>query len=132
MAKHLWLAAALVCACASLARAEDGGRYLPDIVAGGPQAGALKTMMAGSPPSLAWIAKLEGPSGPSRMVEVSGQRREVAFICKLNRCTDNQFRVLFSADGSFAVGLLIGPGGPQFFGSPTMAERNALIATNQP
>lgn len=132
MPYRLVLAAALVCASASLGGAAEGGRYLPDIVAAGPQAGAIKAMMTGSPKSLAWVEKLEGPSGPSRIVEVAGERREIGYVCKLNSCVNNQFRVLFSADGARAVGLLIGRDGAQFFGAPTSAERQALIATDQP
>ncbi|GLK80617.1 Ivy family c-type lysozyme inhibitor [Methylopila turkensis] len=127
----LFAAALLICAPASFAAAE-GGRYLPDILAGGPQAEAMKTMLAGAPAHVAWVKELKGPSGPSRIVEVAGQRREIGFICKQNACMNNQFKVLFSADGAFAVGLLITASGPEFFGSPTPAERKALVETQQP
>lgn len=75
----------------------------------------------------AWSRRLSGPGGPSSQVWIAGRSYKRADTCKRHDCGDNRFEVLFAPGDTRAVGVLRQPGRARIFGSPSAAERRALL-----
>ena len=104
------------------------GRYLFDIVGLPHYKTSWKRLVAKVPRDANWVKRLAGPSSPSKAVDADGRPYELANVCKAHDCGDNRFFVLFSADGTSAVGALVRPSGTQYFGRPSKAEKKALLS----
>jgi len=105
------------------------GRYLSDILRDPAHRRAWSRMIGNPGPRTSWLRadRLAGPGGPSTQVFIAGRTYERADTCKRHDCGDNQFHVLFAPGGTRAVGVLLQPGRARLFGSPTPAERRALL-----
>ncbi|KUL93962.1 hypothetical protein DK26_19710 [Bosea sp. WAO] len=105
------------------------GRYLFDILKDPVYRRAWSRMIGSPGPRERWLRadRLSGPGGPSREVWIAGRSYERADTCKRHDCGDNRFEVLFAPGGTRAVGVLRQPGRARIFGSPSAAERRALL-----
>ena len=105
------------------------GRYLFDILKDPDYRRAWSRMIGNPGPRERWLRadRLSGPGGPSREVWIAGRSYERADTCKRHDCGDNRFEVLFAPGGTRAVGVLRQPGRARIFGSPSAAERRALL-----
>ena len=77
---------------------------------------------------LAHYAKTKnGPAGAGIGVKLGTTRYQINSVCKTHDCGNNQFFVLFSANGAKAWGLLLtNMKGERFFGNPDEEKRQAL------
>jgi len=113
------------------ANAADGD-YLFDLIKKPAYRSAWAAMVGGKTRpkwAMQFHKHMNAVAGPATSVTVSGQLYELADICKPHDCGDNQFRVLFLPGGEQAWGALKVAGRPiRFFGDPSPALRNALVA----
>ncbi|MHB2167788.1 Ivy family c-type lysozyme inhibitor, partial [Alsobacter sp. R-9] len=109
----------------SPAAAAPTGRYLFDILALPAQGAAWRAMTGTRAP--AWVRNMQGPSAPSKAVTVEGRDYELAWLCRARTCDENQFVVLFTADGATAYGVLRERNRVTFYGDPSEPLRQALV-----
>jgi len=73
-----------------------------------------------------WIAVLDGPAKPSRIVSLDGVDYATLASCKAQDCADNNLVVLWSAPKKTLYGLLCQSGENEFVGSPPVAVAEEL------
>ena len=73
-----------------------------------------------------WIAVLDGPARPSRIVSFDGVDYAMLASCKDHDCADNNLVVLWSAPKKTLYGLLRRTGENEFVGSPPVAVAEEL------
>lgn len=78
----------------------------------------------------AWVSNyaktFDGPSSPSKTVQVGGQAYLLGYVCKAHDCGDNQLHVLFSPNGSRAWGLLVTGQQRRWLAKPDAAIQAAI------
>lgn len=74
-----------------------------------------------------WLARLDGPAAPPRMVRIAGQDYRLHAACKPHDCADNNMVFLYAADTGQAHALLFEGGRRQrLLGAPPPAVATAL------
>ncbi|HMK40677.1 MAG TPA: Ivy family c-type lysozyme inhibitor [Methyloceanibacter sp.] len=127
------LVLAVLLLAAPAADALDKDPYLFDMLKEPTYLAAWKAMLAGEHvPS--WVANyaktFDGPSNPSKTVQLGGKDYLLAFVCKAHDCGDNQLFALFAPAGKQAWGLLVGGSNEQWLGKPD-ASIQAAIKSNE-
>jgi hypothetical protein len=128
------LVLAVLLLAAPAANALDKDPYLFDMLKESAYLAAWKAMLAGEHvPS--WVANyaktFDGPSNPSKTVQLGGKDYLLAFVCKAHDCGDNQLFALFAPAGKQAWGLLVtGGSNEQWLGKPD-ASIQAAIKSNE-
>lgn len=76
-----------------------------------------------------YLATKNGVDRPGEAVAAAGTRYELYAVCEPHNCAGNFLYVLYAAGGGRAVALLTREGSTyQFFGTPSEAEKDLLIA----
>jgi len=128
------LVLAVLLLAAPAAKALDKDPYLFDMLKEPAYLAAWKSMLANEHvPS--WVANyvktFDGPSNPSKTVQLGGKDCLLAFVCKTHDCGDNQLFALFAPAGKQAWGLLVTGGSKeQWLGKPD-ASIQAAIKSNE-
>jgi hypothetical protein len=114
---------------APAANALDDDPYLFDLLKQPSYLSAWKAMLAGEHVP-AWVSNyaktFDGPSSPSKTVQVGGQAYLLGYVCKAHDCGDNQLHVLFSPNGSRAWGLLVTGQQRRWLAKPDAAIQAAI------
>src|SRR5262249_54559914 len=120
---------ALVLLAAPSVYALDKDPYLFDMLKEPGYLAAWKAMLKGEqvPPWVANYAKpFDGPSNPSKTVQLGGKDYLLAFVCKAHDCGDNQLFALFAPAGKQAWGLLVTGSNQQWLGHPDASTQTAI------
>ena len=126
------LVLAVLIFAAPAAYALDKDPYLFDMLKEPAYLAAWKAMLKGEQVP-AWVASyaktFDGPSNPSKTVNLGGKDYLLAFVCKAHDCGDNQLYVLFAPQGKQAWGLLVAGSNQKWLGKPD-APIQAAITSN--
>jgi len=126
------LVLAVLLLAAPAANAMDKDPYLFDMLKEPSYLAAWKAMLKGEQvPS--WVASyaktFDGPSTPSKTVQLDGKAYLLGYVCKAHDCGDNQLNVLFAPAGKQAWGLLHTGSDEKWLGKPA-ADIQAAIKSN--
>lgn len=105
--------------------------YLFDVLQQRTYRASWDRLMKDVQPTPDWLNQFnrnfDGASGDMTDVTIDGKPYQLSYVCKPTDCAGRKFEVLFETGGAHAFGALGGRGdAPEFFGSPTPAEQEAL------
>jgi hypothetical protein len=73
-----------------------------------------------------WLAKLDGPSPPTRRVSVAGREYVLVAYCKNHDCADNNAVLLYSSEFQIVYGKIYQRGRSSLVGVPPAAVAREL------